>query len=943
MKRRVICASKVFAGHFIHLLPLLLLAACGPGQLGELEGGTEAALATSHQQVTTSAVKKVLCHLNVQGTCNKLRNLHPSGAIDVTLWGSADWNNSTVSSFQQFDLIYIHDSAGLNPEIAAAKAKYASAITGRVAITGLHFEHCDWANEPGACTALKAMSEWILAGSGTGLLASTQVNNANWLPTTAPYNGIVYAGVGGGYDRVHITDPGHATMANSTNASLSNFQNSSHNYFTSIGSFTSVAEVCKSAGLYPTPCPNNAYAPYVLVTSVAVKDQDGDGVPDATDNCPTVANPDQRDANGNGVGDACEAAPTVTISPKQSAIPQGSSVTFTAAAADADHPVSALTYEWRVNGIVQSGATSATFTKSFSQDATVRVTVRDPGNLTGFDEATVQVVINRAPDANAGPDQAFACLAPGQTVSVLLDGTGSSDPDGDALTYHWSKAGSFLASGRTAAVTLGIALHQISLTVNDGKGGNDSDGMTVDIRQDTAAPTLSLNAGASILECGPGSYSDPGATASDVCSGDLTHAITSSNNVDKHRVGVYSVDYGVVDPAGNASSASRTVSVRDTTAPALSLHPGASTFECGPGSYSDPGATASDVCSGDLTDRITRVSAVNLGAVGSYSVRYGVVDPAGNASSASRIISVQDTTAPTLSLVGSSNLKHECGMPYSDPGATATDVCSGDLTDAIVTRNEVDASTLGTYSVHYGVADAAGHATSGVRAVSVEDTLVPVISPLLGPSVIECSGAPYVDPGATAMDLCGGDLTASIQATSTLDQTRVGNYEVTYSVTDPSDNIGRAIRPLQVVDTLPPVIQTSEVEMWPPNHKMRSFTLADCARVAEVCDSTLDINAAGAIVSIFSDEPEDANGSGDGHTLDDIVITGRSSFRLRAERNGTGNGRVYGVNFRVQDVSGNQSYGTCYFHVLHDRADAVAINDGPGNGYTEPVSYAAAR
>jgi large repetitive protein len=77
--------------------------------------------------------------------------------------------------------------------------------------------------------------------------------------------------------------------------------------------------------------------------------------------------------------------------------------------------------------------------------------------------------------------------------------------------------------------------------------------------------------------------------------------------------------------------------------------------------------------------------------------------------------------------------------------------------------------------------------------------------------------------------------------------------------------------------------------------------------------------------------------------LDDIAITGRSSFKLRAERNGRGNGRVYGVNFTVQDASGNQSYGTCYFHVLHDRADAVAINDGPGNGYTESVSYAAAR
>lgn len=35
-------------------------------------------------------------------------------------------------------------------------------------------------------------------------------------------------------------------------------------------------------------------------------DQDSDGIGDAQDNCPAVANPDQTDSNGNGVGDACE-------------------------------------------------------------------------------------------------------------------------------------------------------------------------------------------------------------------------------------------------------------------------------------------------------------------------------------------------------------------------------------------------------------------------------------------------------------------------------------------------------------------------------------------------------------------------------------------------------------------------------------------------------------
>jgi hypothetical protein len=58
-----------------------------------------------------------------------------------------------------------------------------------------------------------------------------------------------------------------------------------------------------------------------------------------------------------------------------------------------------------------------------------------------------------------------------------------------------------------------------------------------------------------------------------------------------------------------------------------------------------------------------------------------------------------------------------------------------------------------------------------------------------------------------------------------------------------------------------------------------------------------------------SDEVENAPGLGDGNTLNDIVIaSGCKSVQLRAERDGTKDGRVYLITLGMKDSSGNVTY-----------------------------------
>jgi hypothetical protein len=142
-----------------------------------------------------------------------------------------------------------------------------------------------------------------------------------------------------------------------------------------------------------------------------------------------------------------------------------------------------------------------------------------------------------------------------------------------------------------------------------------------------------------------------------------------------------------------------------------------------------------------------------------------------------------------------------------------------------------------------------------------------------------------------------------------------GTHTVTLQVTDSQGESDTDELTVEIIDNTAPVVwlELHPGELWAPNHKMVDvhavLVVEDCSPV------TITLTA------VTSNEPE--NGTGDGNTEPDImgaeIGTEDYDFRLRAERSGTGIGRIYTVEYLVEDSAGLQTIARADVVVPHDQ------------------------
>ncbi len=293
-------------------------------------------------------------------------------------------------------------------------------------------------------------------------------------------------------------------------------------------------------------------------------------------------------------------------------------------------------------------------------------------------------------------------------------------------------------------------------------------------------------------------FTDPGATATDIEDGNLTSAIITTGTVNTNIAGTYTLIYTVTDSGGLTAFVTRSVIVNPAvpanTPPTITLiGTNPMTLTVGD-TFTDPGATAIDTEDGDLTSSIIVSGTVNTSVSGVYTLTYSVTDSGGLTATTTRTVivnpAVNNNTPPVITLNGSASMTVVLDSTFTDPGATATDAEDGNLTSSIVETGSVNTAFLGTFTLTYSVTDSGGLSASVVRTVTVVKgssgggNTAPTIALLGANPLIVTIHTTFIDPGATASDAEDGNLTSAIVETGTVDTNTLGTYLLTYTVTD---------------------------------------------------------------------------------------------------------------------------------------------------------------
>ncbi len=463
------------------------------------------------------------------------------------------------------------------------------------------------------------------------------------------------------------------------------------------------------------------------------------------------------------------------------------------------------------NGSTDGGATASatggtgSYTYAWSNSATT-------ASITGIAAGTYSVTVtdaNGCTDSTSviiiQPTSLIAATALDSNVSCngASDGAATASATGGttAYTYAWSN------SATTASIS-GVLAGTYSVTVTDANGCTDS--TSIIITEPTAlfaTAAVDSNTSCSSASTGVASVVATGGTAGYTYNWTNGATTTTANNLSS---GWHVVT--VTDANGCTAVDSIEIDVNDTIVPTV-ISQNITVYLDAAGDVSiDTGMVNNgsfDNCA--IDSMYLDMNDFDCSDTGANTVSLTVIDINGNVNSASAIVTVVDSIAPTLSYNGSFtlylNASGQASISINDVNTGTSDNCS--IASLSISDSIFNCADTGSQTITFTAIDVNGNVSNANVSITIVDTIAPTVATQnitvslnsFGQAVIS---AAMIDDGS--FDNCSIDTMYLSDTIFECDS--LGGNAVTLYVIDASGNMDSAGAIVTVVDSLPVELNT---------------------------------------------------------------------------------------------------------------------------------------
>ena len=188
----------------------------------------------------------------------------------------------------------------------------------------------------------------------------------------------------------------------------------------------------------------------------------------------------------------------------------------------------------------------------------------------------------------------------------------------------------------------------------------------------------------------------------------------------------------------------------------------------------------------DVSGNVVVNGKVDTSKLGVYEITYKVKEGYFS-KSVTRKVKVVDKVAPVIKLVSKDDIYVCPNSTYKEEEYSAIDDYDGDITSLVKVIQDKDKIT-------YSVKDKQGNKSSISRRIIYKDKTNPSIE-LVGSDVSYLYvGDNYNELGYKASDNCDGDITSKVKVSNNINTKKVGDYSVTYTVSDKANNTYKVVR-----------------------------------------------------------------------------------------------------------------------------------------------------